>query len=129
MLHGHNSNQTQYPDKLYFEPLTLEDVLAIYKKEKPLGVIAQFGGQTPLNLAAELEKNGVKILGTSPEVIDLAEDRDLFRAMMDKLEIPMPEAGMATNVEEAVAIANQIGYPVMVRPSYVLGGRDLRSGQ
>ena len=74
-------------DKLYFEPLTLEDVLAIYKKEKPLGVIAQFGGQTPLNLAAELEKNGVKILGTSPEVIDLAEDRDLFRAMMDKLEI------------------------------------------
>ena len=104
-------------DKLYFEPLTLEDVLAIYKKEKPLGVIAQFGGQTPLNLAAELEKNGVKILGTSPEVIDLAEDRDLFRTMMDKLEIPMPEAGMATNVEEAVAIANQIGYPVMVRPS------------
>lgn len=112
-------------DKLYFEPLTLEDVLAIYKKEKPLGVIAQFGGQTPLNLAAELEKNGVKILGTSPEVIDLAEDRDLFRAMMDKLEIPMPEAGMATNVEEAVAIANQIGYPVMVRPSYVLGGRGM----
>ena len=112
-------------DKLYFEPLTLEDVLAIYKKEKPLGVIAQFGGQTPLNLAAELEKNGVKILGTSPEVIDLAEDRDLFRTMMDKLEIPMPEAGMATNVEEAVAIANQIGYPVMVRPSYVLGGRGM----
>ena len=112
-------------DKLYFEPLTLEDVLAIYKKEKPLGVIAQFGGQTPLNLAAELEKNGVKILGTSPEVIDLAEDRDLFRAMMDKLEIPMPEAGMATDVEEAVAIANQIGYPVMVRPSYVLGGRGM----
>ena len=112
-------------DKLYFEPLTLEDVLSIYKKEKPLGVIAQFGGQTPLNLAAELEKNGVKILGTSPEVIDLAEDRDLFRAMMDKLEIPMPEAGMATNVEEAVAIANQIGYPVMVRPSYVLGGRGM----
>ena len=112
-------------DKLYFEPLTLEDVLAIYKKEKPLGVIAQFGGQTPLNLAAELEKNGVKILGTSPEVIDLAEDRDLFREMMDKLEIPMPEAGMATNVEEAVSIANGIGYPVMVRPSYVLGGRGM----
>ena len=112
-------------DKLYFEPLTLEDVLSIYKKEKPLGVIAQFGGQTPLNLAAELEKNGVKILGTAPSVIDLAEDRDLFRAMMEKLEIPMPESGMATTVEEAVAIANKIGYPVMVRPSYVLGGRGM----
>ncbi len=112
-------------DKLYFEPLTLEDVLSIYKKEKPLGVIAQFGGQTPLNLAADLEKNGVKILGTSPSVIDLAEDRDLFRAMMDKLEIPMPESGMATTVEEALAIAAEIGYPVMVRPSYVLGGRGM----
>ncbi len=112
-------------DKLYFEPLTLEDVLSIYNKEKPLGVIAQFGGQTPLNLAAELEKNGVKILGTAPSVIDLAEDRDLFRAMMDKLEIPMPESGMATTVEEAVAIAEKIGYPVMVRPSYVLGGRGM----
>ena len=112
-------------DKLYFEPLTLEDVLSIYNKEKPLGVIAQFGGQTPLNLAADLEKNGVKILGTSPAVIDLAEDRDLFREMMDKLEIPMPEAGMATTVEEAVEIANTIGYPVMVRPSYVLGGRGM----
>ncbi|KIR02298.1 Carbamoyl-phosphate synthase large chain [Lachnospiraceae bacterium TWA4] len=112
-------------DKLYFEPLTLEDVLSIYKKEKPVGVIAQFGGQTPLNLASELEKNGVKILGTSPAVIDLAEDRDLFREMMDKLEIPMPEAGMATTVEEAIEIANRIGYPVMVRPSYVLGGRGM----
>ena len=112
-------------DKLYFEPLTLEDVLSIYKKEKPLGVIAQFGGQTPLNLAADLEKNGVKILGTSPAVIDLAEDRDLFRAMMDKLEIPMPESGMAVNVAEAIEIANRIGYPVMVRPSYVLGGRGM----
>lgn len=112
-------------DKLYFEPLTLEDVLSIYKKEKPLGVIAQFGGQTPLNLASELEKNGVKILGTSPSVIDLAEDRDLFRAMMDRLEIPMPESGMATTVEEAIKIAGQIGYPVMVRPSYVLGGRGM----
>ena len=112
-------------DKLYFEPLTLEDVLSIYKKEKPVGVIAQFGGQTPLNLAADLEKNGVKILGTSPSVIDLAEDRDLFRAMMDKLEIPMPESGMAVNVEEALAIAKKIGYPVMVRPSYVLGGRGM----
>ena len=112
-------------DKLYFEPLTLEDVLSIYKKEKPLGIIAQFGGQTPLNLAAELEKNGVKILGTSPSVIDLAEDRDLFRAMMEKLEIPMPESGMATTVDEALAIAAKIGYPVMVRPSYVLGGRGM----
>ena len=112
-------------DKLYFEPLTLEDVLSIYNKEKPLGVIAQFGGQTPLNLAASLEKNGVKILGTSPAVIDLAEDRDQFRAMMDKLEIPMPESGMATTVDEAISIANGIGYPVMVRPSYVLGGRGM----
>ena len=112
-------------DKLYFEPLTLEDVLSIYKKEKPLGVIAQFGGQTPLNLAADLEKNGVKILGTSPSVIDLAEDRDLFREMMDKLEIPMPESGMAVDVEEALEIAHKIGYPVMVRPSYVLGGRGM----
>nr|MCR5103082.1 carbamoyl-phosphate synthase large subunit [Eubacterium sp.] len=112
-------------DKLYFEPLTLEDVLSIYKKENPVGVIAQFGGQTPLNLASDLQKNGVKILGTSPEVIDLAEDRDLFRAMMDKLGIPMPEAGMATTVDEAIQIANQIGYPVMVRPSYVLGGRGM----
>lgn len=112
-------------DKLYFEPLTLEDVLSIYKKEKPLGVIAQFGGQTPLNLAADLEKNGVKILGTSPSVIDLAEDRDQFRAMMEKLNIPMPESGMATTVGEALAIAARIGYPVMVRPSYVLGGRGM----
>ncbi len=112
-------------DKLYFEPLTLEDVLSIYHKEKPVGVIAQFGGQTPLNLAADLEKNGVKILGTPPSVIDLAEDRDLFRAMMEKLGIPMPESGMAVTVEEALAIAEKIGYPVMVRPSYVLGGRGM----
>jgi carbamoyl-phosphate synthase large subunit len=112
-------------DKLYFEPLTLEDVLSIYNKEKPLGVIAQFGGQTPLNLASQLEANGVKILGTSPAVIDLAEDRDQFRAMMDKLGIPMPESGMATTVDEAIDIANDIGYPVMVRPSYVLGGRGM----
>ena len=112
-------------DKLYFEPLTLEDVLSIYKKEKPVGVIAQFGGQTPLNLAADLEKNGVKIHGTAPDVIDLAEDRDLFRNMMDKLGIPMPESGMATTVEEALEIAKNIGYPVMVRPSYVLGGRGM----
>lgn len=112
-------------DKLYFEPLTLEDVLSIHEKEKPVGVIAQFGGQTPLNLAAELKKNGVNILGTTPETIDMAEDRDLFRAMMDKLGIPMPEAGMAVNVEEALEIAGKIGYPVMVRPSYVLGGRGM----
>ena len=112
-------------DRLYFEPLTLEDVLSIYKKENPVGVIAQFGGQTPLNLAAQLKKNGVKILGTSPEVIDLAEDRDQFRAMMDKLGIPMPEAGMAVTPEEAAEVAEKIGYPVMVRPSYVLGGRGM----
>ncbi len=112
-------------DKLYFEPLTLEDVLSIYKKEKPVGVIAQFGGQTPLNLAADLKKNGVNILGTSPEIIDLAEDRDQFRAVMNKLGIPMPESGMATTVEEAKEIAARIGYPVMVRPSYVLGGRGM----
>ena len=112
-------------DKLYFEPLTLEDVLSIYHKEKPLGVIAQFGGQTPLNLAADLKKYGVNILGTTPETIDMAEDRDLFRAMMDKLQIPMPESGMAVTVDDALEIANKIGYPVMVRPSYVLGGRGM----
>ncbi len=112
-------------DKLYFEPLTLEDVLSIYEKEKPVGVIAQFGGQTPLNLADSLEKNGVKILGTAPAVIDMAEDRDLFRAMMKKLEIPMPEAGMAVTIDDAIEIAERIGYPVMVRPSFVLGGRGM----
>jgi carbamoyl-phosphate synthase large subunit len=112
-------------DRLYFEPLTVEDVLSIYEKEKPLGVIAQFGGQTPLNLAQELKENGVNILGTTPETIDLAEDRDRFREMMDKLGIPMPEAGMAVNVREALDIAQRIGYPVMVRPSYVLGGRGM----
>ena len=112
-------------DKLYFEPLTAEDVLSIYEKEKPLGVIAQFGGQTPLNLASQLECAGVKILGTSPEIIDLAEDRDRFREVMDKLGIPMPEAGMAVTVEEALETAHKIGYPVMVRPSYVLGGRGM----
>jgi carbamoyl-phosphate synthase large subunit len=112
-------------DKLYFEPLTLEDVLSIYEKEKPLGVIAQFGGQTPLNLAAELKANGVNILGTTPETIDLAEDRERFREIMNRLNIPMPESGMAVNVREALTIANKIGYPVMVRPSYVLGGRGM----
>ncbi len=112
-------------DKLYFEPLTAEDVLSIYEKEKPLGVIAQFGGQTPLNLASELEEAGVNILGTSPEIIDLAEDRDRFREVMDRLGIPMPEAGMAVDVAQALDIAHSIGYPVMVRPSYVLGGRGM----
>jgi len=112
-------------DKLYFEPLTLEDVLSIHEKEKPIGVIAQFGGQTPLNLAAELKANGVHILGTTPETIDLAEDRDQFRVIMEKLHIPMPQSGMAVNVEEALIIAARIGYPVMVRPSYVLGGRGM----
>ncbi len=112
-------------DKLYFEPLTVEDVLSIYEKEKPLGVIVSFGGQTPLNIAGELEQAGVTILGTSQNTIDLAEDRDLFRKIMEKLEIPMPESGMAVNVDEAVAIANDIGYPLMVRPSYVLGGRGM----
>ena len=90
-----------------------------------MGVIAQFGGQTPLNLASDLKKAGVNILGTSPETIDMAEDRDLFRAMMEKLDIPMPESGMAVNVDDALAIAERIGYPVMVRPSYVLGGRGM----
>lgn len=112
-------------DKLYFEPLTLEDVLSIHEKEKPLGVIAQFGGQTPLNLAADLKKAGVNILGTTPETIDFAEDRDLFRGMMEKLGIPMPESGMAVTVDDALKIAERIGYPVMVRPSYVLGGRGM----
>ena len=112
-------------DKLYFEPLTAEDVLSIYEKERPVGVIAQFGGQTPLNLASELKAAGVNILGTSPEIIDLAEDRDRFREVMDSLGIPMPEAGMAVTVEDALNIAHEIGYPVMVRPSYVLGGRGM----
>ncbi|NLD87325.1 MAG: carbamoyl-phosphate synthase large subunit, partial [Clostridiales bacterium] len=112
-------------DKLYFEPLTLEDVLSIYEKEKPLGVITQFGGQTPLNLASALEAHGVNILGTSPATIDMAEDRDLFRAMMERLDIPMPQSGMAHTVENALEIAQEIGYPLMVRPSYVLGGRGM----
>lgn len=112
-------------DKLYFEPLTVEDVLSIYEKEKPLGVIVQFGGQTPLNIAGELAKAGVRILGTTPDTIDLAEDRDRFRKIMEELAIPMPEAGMAVTLEEALEIANRIGYPLMVRPSYVLGGRGM----
>ena len=112
-------------DKLYFEPLTVEDVLSIYEKEKPEGVIIQFGGQTPLNIANELEEAGVKILGTSPETIDLAEDRDRFRKVMRKLGIPQPESGMASTLEKALEIAGRIGYPLMVRPSYVLGGRAM----
>ncbi|MBA4394568.1 MAG: carbamoyl phosphate synthase large subunit, partial [Desulfobacca sp.] len=112
-------------DKLYFEPLTVEDVLSIYQKEQPEGVIVQFGGQTPLNIANELARAGVKILGTSPETIDLAEDRDRFRQVMAKLGIPMPESGMASNLEEALAVSERIGYPLMVRPSYVLGGRGM----
>jgi len=112
-------------DKLYFEPLTVEDVLSIYEKEKPEGVIVQFGGQTPLNIANELAEAGVSILGTTPETIDLAEDRDRFRHMMQELGIPMAESGMASNLAEALAVAGQIGYPLMVRPSYVLGGRGM----
>ncbi|MHB0981131.1 MAG: carbamoyl-phosphate synthase large subunit [Thermoleophilia bacterium] len=112
-------------DKLYFEPLTVEDVLAIYEKEKPEGIIVQFGGQTPLNIALQLEQAGVAIIGTSPETIDLAEDRDRFRGIMERLGIPMPEAGMASTLEEALAVADRIGYPVIVRPSYVLGGRGM----
>jgi carbamoyl-phosphate synthase large subunit len=112
-------------DKLYFEPLTIEDVLSIYEKEKPRGVIVQFGGQTPLNLANELAAEGVKILGTSPDTIDLAEDRDRFRKMMASMGIPMPESQMAVGIEQAIAAAARIGYPLMVRPSYVLGGRGM----
>jgi carbamoyl-phosphate synthase large subunit len=112
-------------DKLYFEPLTVEDVLSIYEKEKPEGVIVQFGGQTPLNIAGELARAGVKIMGTTPETIDLAEDRDRFRQMMRQLGIPMPESGMASTLEEAIQVAKRVGYPLMVRPSYVLGGRGM----
>ena len=112
-------------DKLYFEPLTVEDVLSIYQKEKPEGVIVQFGGQTPLNISNELAEEGVNILGTSPEAIDLAEDRDRFRQRMCELGIPMSESGMASNLDEALKVAAQIGYPLMVRPSYVLGGRGM----
>ena len=112
-------------DKLYFEPLTVEDVLSIYEKEKPEGVIVQFGGQTPLNIANELAQAGVRIIGTTPETIDLAEDRDRFRQMMRKLGIPQPASGMASTLEEALQVAEEIGYPLMVRPSYVLGGRAM----
>jgi len=113
-------------DKLYFEPLTVEDVLSIYEKEKPEGIVVQFGGQTPLNIANELEEAGVNILGTTPETIDLAEDRDRFREVMKKLGIPQPESGMASTLDEALKVAGKIGYPLMVRPSYVLGGRAMK---
>ena len=112
-------------DKLYFEPLTVEDVLSIYNKEKPIGAIVQFGGQTPLNLAKALEDAGVKILGTSTESIDLAEDRERFAKVMKKLGILQTESGMARTFDEALSIAKKIGYPLMVRPSYVLGGRAM----
>ena len=112
-------------DKLYFEPLTVEDVLSIIDVEQPDGVICQFGGQTPLTIAQALKDAGVPIIGTSPETIDLAEDRDRFREIMDRLAIPMPAAGMATTIDEAVEVADRIGYPVIVRPSYVLGGRGM----
>lgn len=112
-------------NKLYFEPVTIEDVLNIYEKEKPEGVIVQFGGQTPLNLAQELKDNGVHILGTSPESIHFAEDRERFREKMMALNIPQPESGTARSLEEALKIAQEIGYPLMVRPSYVLGGRGM----
>jgi carbamoyl-phosphate synthase large subunit len=112
-------------DKLYFEPLTVEDVLSIYQKEKPEGVIVQFGGQTPLNIANELAQAGVCIIGTSPEAIDLAEDRDRFRDKMAKFGIPMPKSDMASSPDQALVIAERVGYPLMVRPSYVLGGRGM----
>src|SRR5580698_9896174 len=113
-------------DKLFFEPLTLEDVLHIYEREKCWGAIAQFGGQTPLNLALGLQKNGVNIIGTSPQSIEVAEDRKLFAAMLRKLDIPQPPNGLATNEAEALAASHKLGYPVLVRPSFVLGGRAMQ---
>ncbi len=113
-------------DKLYFEPLTLEDVLNIYEREKCWGAIAQFGGQTPLNLALGLQRHGVNIIGTSPQSIEIAEDRKFFSAMLDKLKIPQPPNGLATNEAEAIAAATKLGYPVLVRPSFVLGGRAMQ---
>jgi carbamoyl-phosphate synthase large subunit len=113
-------------DKLFFEPLTLEDVLHIYEREKCWGAIAQFGGQTPLNLALGLQKNGVNIIGTSPQSIEIAEDRKLFAAMLRKLDIPQPPNGLATNEAEALVASKELGYPVLVRPSFVLGGRAMQ---
>src|SRR5437868_12512658 len=113
-------------DKLFFEPLTLEDVLHIYERERCWGAIAQFGGQTPLNLALGLQKNGVNIIGTSPQSIEVAEDRKLFAAMLTKLRIPQPPNGIATNESEALVVAKTLGYPILVRPSFVLGGRAMQ---
>src|SRR5262249_3784538 len=113
-------------DKLYFEPLTLEDVLHIYEREGCWAAIAQFGGQTPLNLALGLQKNGVNIIGTSPQGIEIAEDRKLFAAMLNKLKIPQPPNGIAINETEALAVAKTLGYPILVRPSFVLGGRAMQ---
>jgi carbamoyl-phosphate synthase large subunit len=113
-------------DRLYFEPLTLEDVLHIYERERCWGAIAQFGGQTPLNLALGLQANGVHILGTSPQSIEIAEDRELFADLLRRLNIPQPPNGIATNEEEALAVARRLGYPVLVRPSFVLGGRAMQ---
>src|SRR5215510_14538578 len=113
-------------DKLYFEPLTLEDVLHIYEREQCWGAIAQFGGQTPLNLALGLQKNGVNVIGTSPQSIEIAEDRKLFAAMLNKLNIPQPPNGIATNEAEALGVAQKLGYPILVRPSFVLGGRAMQ---
>jgi carbamoyl-phosphate synthase large subunit len=113
-------------DKLYFEPLTLEDVLHIYERENCGGAIVQFGGQTPLNLALGLQKNGVNIIGTSPQSIEIAEDRQMFAALLDRLKIPQPPNGLATNEEEALAASKKVGYPVLVRPSFVLGGRAMQ---
>ncbi|RZN34556.1 MAG: carbamoyl-phosphate synthase large subunit [Methanophagales archaeon ANME-1-THS] len=121
------STDYDHLDKLYFEPLTVEDVVNIYEKENPEGVIVQFGGQTPLNIARELHESGVKILGTSPASIHLAEDRELFREMMTKLDIPQPEGGIARSVEEALEAGRKIGFPLMVRPSFVLGGRGMET--
>jgi carbamoyl-phosphate synthase large subunit len=112
-------------DKLYFEPLTVEDVVSIYERERPLGVIIQFGGQTPLNIAADLERAGVNVLGTSVNSIDIASDRGRFSEVMRRYGIPMPESGTATNLAEALVVAGRIGYPLIVRPSYVLGGRGM----
>ena len=113
-------------DKLFFEPLTLEDVLHIYERENCWGAIAQFGGQTPLNLALGLQMNGVNIIGTSPQSIEIAEDRKLFAAMLNKLNIPQPPNGLATNEIEALEASKRLGYPVLVRPSFVLGGRAMQ---
>ncbi|HBF70260.1 MAG TPA: carbamoyl phosphate synthase large subunit, partial [Alteromonas australica] len=112
-------------DRLYFEPVTLEDVLEIVEKEKPKGVIVQYGGQTPLKLARALEAAGVPIMGTSPEAIDRAEDRERFQQMVNKLNLKQPANATVTNVEQALAMAEEIGFPLVVCPSYVLGGRAM----